>query len=128
MRSKKKPILKSFYMKTFRIKTHRASLTYSEPHFFILNRAERKEIVQWTILARSQMARGQKWKTIKGTLSELLCLHYNRRNPQGFYVLVMFRIMENKIIPLLFERIRDSLYNHWRTKNPSSEKRIICLH
>jgi hypothetical protein len=38
MRSKKKPILKSFYMKTFRIKTHRASLTYSEPHFFILNK------------------------------------------------------------------------------------------
>lgn len=25
-------------MKTFRIKTHRASLTYSEPHFFILNK------------------------------------------------------------------------------------------
>ncbi len=59
-------------MKMFRIKTHRVSLTYSEPHFFILNRAERKEIVQWTILARSQMARGQKRETIKGTLSELL--------------------------------------------------------
>jgi len=33
-------------MSTFEIKTHQAGRTYSRPHFFILNRAERKETVR----------------------------------------------------------------------------------
>ncbi|MCI2228257.1 hypothetical protein MC378_03690 [Polaribacter sp. MSW13] len=39
-------------MSTFQIKTHKPGRTYSSPHFFILSRAEREEIVQWTILVK----------------------------------------------------------------------------
>ena len=39
-------------MSTYEIKTHRIGRTYNTPHFFILNRAERKETVQWTVLVK----------------------------------------------------------------------------
>ncbi|WP_458629384.1 hypothetical protein [Winogradskyella sp. PC D3.3] len=45
-------ILNWIAMSTFELKTHQVGRTYSNPHFFILNRAERKEIVQWTILVK----------------------------------------------------------------------------
>jgi len=39
-------------MSTYEIKTHRSGRTYNTPHFFILNRTERKEIALWTILVK----------------------------------------------------------------------------
>jgi hypothetical protein len=39
-------------MSTYEIKTHRNGRAYSTPHFFILIRTERKEIVLWTILVK----------------------------------------------------------------------------
>ena len=39
-------------MSTYEIRTHRIGRVYNSPHFFILNRTERKEIALWTILVK----------------------------------------------------------------------------
>ncbi len=39
-------------MSTYEIRTHQPGRTYQTPHFFMLNRTEREEIVQWTILEK----------------------------------------------------------------------------
>jgi len=39
-------------MSTYEIETHQVGRGYNTPHFFILNRAERNESDQWTLLAK----------------------------------------------------------------------------